>query len=177
MCYWQIAAMAIQTVSAAGSQHSQTKAMLKAHKLNVEQEIKQNNIANANMRMQQVDMMMNARQQLTELSFEQQRALGSLNLSFGESGLEGKSFDRIKNSLAISTENKKANVRYNLEKDYAGMYAEALGNTLSMQQRIRAREAQLPSRTQQAWGMFGGTLSSAGSMMGSMGGSSGGKGK
>ena len=176
MCYWQIAAMAIQTVSAAGSQHAQTKAMFKAHQLNTEQEIKQNNIANANIRMQQIDMMMSARDQLTTLNFEHQQALGALNTAFGESGLEGKSFDRIKRATAISVANKKAGIRYNLEKDYAGMYAEALGNTLSMQQRIRAREASLPSRTQQAWGMFGGTLSSAGSMMGSMGGSSGGKG-
>ena len=174
MCYWQIAMAAVQTVSQVGSQMSQTKSMMKAHQLNVEQEIKQNNIANANMRMQQVDMMMGAREQLTELSFEQQRALGSLNLAFGESGLEGKSFDRIKNSLAISTEQKKSTVRYNLQKDYAGMYAEALGNTLSMQQRIRAREAQLPSRTQQAWGVFGSAMQNGGQAYASIQASGGG---
>lgn len=172
MCYWQIAAVGLTTATSMANSYANTKEMMKAHQLNVQQEIMQNNIANANMRMQQIDMAMAAREELSNLDAEELRTLGSLNQSFGESGLEGRSFDRVRNSIGIATAQKEGSINYNLEKDYASMYAEALGNTISMQNRVKAREAQLPSRTQQGLGMLGHAVSGATTLMNVMGSSS-----
>ena len=155
MCYWQAAMIAVQVAGQVGSSVTAAKAQKRAAEANGRIMMQKANIENANIRMQMIDAIDQARQQNTNINLEKFQTLSMMNNMMGESLIEGQSVERLKRGVAANFERQKADVTFNLNKDYAAMYHQQLSNSLTTYQNAEMLKLSQPTKTEQAWGTLG----------------------
>ncbi|QNL29351.1 internal virion protein C [Pasteurella phage vB_PmuP_Pa7] len=142
-----MAALSATSMAASAAASAKAQAgMITAQRKNAIAMMKKANMDNANARLQQVDKAEAARHQMTELNLDKLQTLGTLNTAIGESGLEGRSMDRLKNTTESEYIRKSRNVTENYERDYASLHAQMLGTSLSTHDNIKTLQSQEPSK-------------------------------
>lgn len=100
-----------------------------AQRRDAREQVKQMNMANANLNIKAQDNSDEARRQLSEINITALRNKGTVATAIGESGLSGNSMDRIKNATANEASAAKMSVTDNYKRDYGSLFANQIANT------------------------------------------------
>lgn len=92
------------------------------------EQVKQTNMANANLNLSAQDKQEEARKQLSEINLQATRNRGTIRAAVGESGLSGNSMDRIQNSVENESSNARTGVVDNYHRDYQSIFANQIAN-------------------------------------------------
>lgn len=115
-------------IGGANSQNAAWAASEEARRKQNIQMVRQANSADANLRLQDTSNFQQARQQLESASLDAIKTQGTVQTAMAESGLEGRTMDRVKrdvDNVAIRT---KGLINENYERDYANIYAQRVSN-------------------------------------------------
>lgn len=93
------------------------------------EQVKQMNMANANLNLTQQDNTDEARRQLSEINITALRNKGTVTAAIGESGLSGNSMKRIANSVNNEASAARMSVTDNYKRDYQSLFANQIANT------------------------------------------------
>ena len=93
------------------------------------EQVKQTNMANANLNLTAQDKQEEARKQLSQINLQATRNRGTIRAAVGESGLSGNSMDRIQNSVENESSNARTDVVDNYHRDYQSIFANQIANT------------------------------------------------
>lgn len=91
------------------------------------QMVRQANTQDANLRLQDRSNFEAARQELENVTLDAVKAQGTVQTAMAESGLEGRSMDRVKRDTQNSYLRTKTAINTNYERDYANIYAQRVG--------------------------------------------------
>lgn len=100
-----------------------------AQRRDAREQVKQMNMANANLNLTAQDNADEARRQLTEINVTALRNKGTVQAAIGESGLSGNSMDRVKRSVENEASNARTSVNDNYKRDYQSLFANQIANT------------------------------------------------
>lgn len=103
------------------------------------EQVKQMNMANANLNLTAQDNSEEARRQLSDINITALRNKGTVNAAIGESGLSGNSMDRIKNITANEASQAKMAVTDNYKRDYQSLFANQIANTENTKSSLRGQ--------------------------------------
>jgi hypothetical protein len=92
------------------------------------EQVKQTNMANANLNLTAQDKQEEARKQLSQINLQATRNRGTIRAAVGESGLSGNSMDRIQNSVENESSNARTDVVDNYHRDYQSIFANQIAN-------------------------------------------------
>jgi hypothetical protein len=92
------------------------------------EQVKQTNMANANLNLTAQDQQEEARKQLSQINLQATRNRGTIRAAVGESGLSGNSMDRILNSVENESSNARTDVVDNYHRDYQSIFANQIAN-------------------------------------------------
>lgn len=103
------------------------------------EQVKQTNMANANLNLNAMDKQEEARKQLSQINLQATRNRGTIRAAVGESGLSGNSMDRIQNSVENESSNARTDVVDNYHRDYQSIFANQIANTENTKSAIRGQ--------------------------------------
>jgi len=133
-----VAVIAAMSTVIGASQSAKAKGQMTDNERKQQNEIvKQANFAENDQKLATVDKHDEARRQLTEVNLQALRNQGTINAAVGESGLAGKSMDRIKNSVANDASAQKMNITENYERDYQAIFANRVGSSENSKAAVR----------------------------------------
>lgn len=164
-----LTASAISAAAGVASSVAAAHAQSKAASTNTKNIIMQRNFAEADRNLQMSELSYQARQSMTQQNFETFQAMGMLNVAIGESGLEGRSMDRANQMVRTTASMQKGDTVYNLEKDYANIYAQSLGEHLTAKGQLDNIRDSLPTALETTVNIVGGLAEAAGSAMSAYG--------
>lgn len=149
MCWMAAIPIAMAGAQALGQQNSEAKsqaAQTKAMRLQSIEQIKQMNIQNADMTLQQRDELEEAQDELTSQNLQKVQALGSIRAAIGEGNLEGKSLDRIQRITEGDYIREANKVTENYHRNYAAIFQQQVGLTESTRSAVAARNKAEPKQ-------------------------------
>lgn len=100
-----------------------------AQRKDAREQVKQMNMANANLNLKAQDNTDEARRQLSEINITALRNKGTVATAIGESGLSGNSMKRIANSVDNEASQARMSVTDNYKRDYQSLFANQIANT------------------------------------------------
>lgn len=100
-----------------------------AQRRTAREQVKQTNMANANLSLSAVDKQEEARKQLSQINLQATRNRGTIRAAVGESGLSGNSMRRIQNSVENEASASRMDVVDNYHRDYQSIFANQIANT------------------------------------------------
>jgi len=131
---------AVALVGGLSSAHDQAKAEGQAEDAKRKSQIemvRQMNMANADLTLENRDKWEQANQELTEINLKSLKNRGMVTAAIGESGLSGNSMDRIQRVTQAETEREKDSVVTNYQRDYQAIFANQVGNVENTKSAIR----------------------------------------
>lgn len=151
MCWaWAGAAMQGGSMIMGGAQSEQQKAaQIEQNRQNSWQAVKELNYKDANLKLQERDLLDSASQDLTAANLQRVNNMGMVRAAIGESGLEGNSMKRISRVTEGEMIRAANGVTENYKKDYAAIFAERLGareSTISQIEKVQENEPRLKGR-------------------------------
>lgn len=139
MCWMAAIPIAMAGAQAIGGQYSANKALeaeTKAKRLQNREMLKQMNIQNADLTLQQRSELEAATSELTSQNMQRVQAMGSIRAAIGESMLEGASMERVKRVSEGDFIREANMVTENYRRNYAALFAQQLGATESTRAQI-----------------------------------------
>lgn len=106
------------------SQNAAWAAQETARRKQLIQMVRQSNTQDANLRLQDRSNFEAARQELENATLDSVKAQGTLQVAMAESGLEGRSMDKVKRDTENVYLRTKGMINTNYERDYANIYAQ-----------------------------------------------------
>jgi hypothetical protein len=103
------------------------------------EQVKQTNMANANLNLTAQDKQEEARKQLSQINLQATRNRGTIRAAVGESGLSGNSMDRIQNSVENESSNARTDVVDNYHRDYQSIFANQIANVENTKSAIKGQ--------------------------------------
>lgn len=103
------------------------------------EQVKQMNMANANLNLTAQDNTDEARRQLSEINITALRNKGTVNAAIGESGISGNSMKRIKNITDNEASAARMSVTDNYKRDYQSLFANQIANTENTKSSLRGQ--------------------------------------
>lgn len=100
-----------------------------AQRRSAREQVKQMNMANANLNLNAQDKADEARKQLAEVNMQALRNQGTIRTAIGESGLSGNSMKRIANSVENEASQQRMSITDNYHRDYQSIFANQIANT------------------------------------------------
>ncbi|QJD54632.1 DNA ejectosome component [Pseudomonas phage MR1] len=100
-----------------------------AQRRTAREQVKQTNMANANLSLTAMDKQEEARKQLSQINLQATRNRGTIRAAVGESGLSGNSINRIQRSVETEASNSRMDVTDNYHRDYQSIFANQIANT------------------------------------------------
>lgn len=149
MCWAAAIPIAMAGAQALSQQSSEGKAQaaqIKAMRMQSKEQIRQMNIQNADLTLQQRDALEEAQDELTSQSLQKVQAMGSIRAALGESMLEGHSMERIKMVTQGDYIREANKVTDNYHRDYAALFQQQVGLTESTRADVAARNKAEPKR-------------------------------
>lgn len=149
MCWMAAIPIAMAGAQALGQQNSEGKAQaaqIKAMRQQSKEQIRQMNIQNADLTLQQRDALEEAQDELTSQSLQKVQAMGSIRAAIGEGNLEGASMERIKRVSEGDYIREANKVTENYHRDYAALFQQQIGLTESTRAQVAARNKAEPKR-------------------------------
>lgn len=110
-----------------------------AQRRTAREQVKQTNMANANLNLTAVDRQEEARQQLTEVNMQALKNKGTITTAISESGLGGNSMKRIAQSVDNEASRQRAGITDNYERDYQSIFANQIANVENTKSAIRGQ--------------------------------------
>lgn len=141
-----IAMAGAQALSQQSSEGKSQAAQIKAMRMQSKEQIRQMNIQNADLTLQQRDALEEAQDELTSQSLQKVQAMGSIRAAIGESNLEGASMERIKRVSEGDYIREANKVTENYHRDYAALFQQQVGLTESTRAQVAARNKAEPKR-------------------------------
>lgn len=141
--------IAMAGAQALGQQNTEAKsqaAQIKAMRQQSKEQIRQMNIQNADLTLQQRDALEEAQDELTSQSLQKVQAMGSIRAAIGEGNLEGASMERIKRVSEGDYIREANKVTENYHRDYAALFQQQIGLTESTRAQVAARNKAEPKR-------------------------------
>lgn len=149
MCWMAAIPIAMQGAQALSSQSAANKATaaeIKMMRQQSREQLRQMNIQNADLSLQQRSNLEAAQDELTAQNLQKVQAMGSIRAAIGESNLEGASMERVKR-IAEGDFIREANkVTDNYRRDYAAIFQQQIGLTESTRSQIEARNKAEPKQ-------------------------------
>lgn len=99
-----------------------------AQRRTAREQVKQTNMANANLNLTAQDRQEEARAQLTEVNMQALKNKGTINAAIGESGLSGNSMKRIANSVDNEASQQRMGIVDNYHRDYQSIFTNQIAN-------------------------------------------------
>lgn len=149
MCWMAAIPIALAGAQAVGQQNTEAKAtaaQIKAMRLQSKEQIKEMNIQNADMTLQQRDELEAAQDELTSQSLQKVQALGSIRAAIGEGNLEGQSLDRVQRVSEGDYIREANKVTENYHRNYAAIFQQQVGLTESTRSAVSARNQSEPKQ-------------------------------
>ncbi|QNJ57475.1 internal virion protein B [Pseudomonas phage Waldo5] len=103
------------------------------------EQVKQMNMANANLNLTAQDKAEEARKQLTETNMQALRNRGTIRTAIGESGLSGNSMRRIEQSVENEASQQRMSITDNYHRDYQSIFANQIANTENTKSAIKGQ--------------------------------------
>lgn len=110
-----------------------------AQRRTAQEQVKQTNMANANLSLTAQDKQEEARKQLSQINLQATRNRGTIRAAVGESGLSGNSMRRIQNSVENEASNARTDVVDNYHRDYQSIFANQIANTENTKSAIKGQ--------------------------------------
>jgi hypothetical protein len=110
-----------------------------AQRRTAREQVKQTNMANANLSLSAVDKQEEARKQLSQINLQATRNRGTIRAAVGESGLSGNSMRRIQNSVENEASASRMDVVDNYHRDYQSIFANQIANTENTKSAIKGQ--------------------------------------
>lgn len=141
-----IAMTAVQGLSSQNAANKATAAEIKMMRQQSIEQMKQMNIQNADLSLQQRSNLEAAQDELTAQNMQKVQAMGSIRAAIGEGNLEGASMERIKRISEGDYIREANKVTDNYRRDYAAIFQQQVGLTESTKSQIRARNKGEPKQ-------------------------------
>lgn len=103
------------------------------------EQVKQTNMANANLNLSAQDKQEEARRQLSEINLQATRNRGTIRAAIGESGLSGNSMRRIATSVENESSAQRMEVTDNYKRDYQSIFANQIANVENTKSAIKGQ--------------------------------------
>ena len=110
-----------------------------AQRRTAREQVKQMNMANANLNLTAQDKADEARKQLTETNMQALRNRGTIRTAIGESGLSGNSMRRIAASVDNEASQQRMSITDNYHRDYQSIFANQVANTENTKSAIKGQ--------------------------------------
>uniref|UniRef100_A0AAU6W3E6 Protein inside capsid B n=1 Tax=Pseudomonas phage Lepni01 TaxID=3138536 RepID=A0AAU6W3E6_9VIRU len=110
-----------------------------AQRRTAREQVKQTNMANANLQLTAQDRQEEARAQLAEVNMQALKNKGTVAAAIGESGLSGNSMKRIANSVEVEASQQKMAITDNYKRDYSSIFANQIANTENTKSALRGQ--------------------------------------
>ncbi|QNJ57525.1 internal virion protein B [Pseudomonas phage PlaquesPlease] len=110
-----------------------------AQRRTAREQVKQMNMANANLSLTAQDKAEEARSQLTETNMQALRNRGTIRTAIGESGLSGNSMRRIEQSVENEASQQRMSITDNYHRDYQSIFANQIANTENTKSAIKGQ--------------------------------------
>lgn len=149
MCWMAAIPIAMAGAQALGGQHAAnqaTAAEIKMMRQQSREQLKQMNIQNADLSLQQRSNLEAAQDELTAQNLQKVQAMGSIRAAIGESNLEGASMERVKRVTEGDFIREANKVTENYRRDYAAIFQQQVGLTESTRSQISARNKGEPKQ-------------------------------
>lgn len=99
-----------------------------AQRRTAREQVKQTNMANANLNLTAQDRQEEARAQLAEVNMQALKNKGTINTAIAESGLSGNSMKRIANAVDNEASNQRSGIVDNYRRDYSSIFTNQIAN-------------------------------------------------
>lgn len=149
MCWMAAIPIAMQGAQALSSQSAANKATaaeIKMMRQQSREQLRQMNIQNADLSLQQRSNLEAAQDELTAQNLQKVQAMGSIRAAIGESNLEGASMERVKRVAEGDFIREANKVTDNYRRDYAAIFQQQIGLTESTRSQIEARNKAEPKQ-------------------------------
>lgn len=149
MCWMAAVPIAMMGAQALGQQSTEAKtiaAQQKAMRLQSREQIKEMNIQNADMTLQQRDELEVAQDELTTQNLQKVQAMGSIRAAIGEGNLEGRSLDRVQRITEGDYIREANKVTENYHRNYAAIFQQQVGLTESTRSAVKFRNQSEPKQ-------------------------------
>lgn len=103
------------------------------------EQVKQTNMANANLNLNAQDKQEEARKQLAEINLQATRNRGTIRAAVGEAGFSGNTARRIQNSVENEASAAKMDVTDNYHRDYQSIFANQVANVENTKSAIKGQ--------------------------------------
>lgn len=110
-----------------------------AQRRTAQEQVKQTNMANANLQLTAQDRGDEARAQLAEVNMQALKNRGTINAAIGESGLSGNSMKRVANSVENEASQQRMAITDNYKRDYGSIFANQIANTENTKSALRGQ--------------------------------------
>lgn len=149
MCWMAAIPIAMAGAQALGGQHAAnqaTAAEIKMMRQQSREQLRQMNIQNADLSLQQRNNLEAAQDELTAQNLQKVQAMGSIRAAIGESNLEGRSMERVQRVAEGDFIREANKVTENYRRDYAAIFQQQVGLTESTRSHIAARNKGEPKQ-------------------------------
>jgi hypothetical protein len=103
------------------------------------EQLKETNMANANLNLTAMDRQEEARSQLAEVNMQALKNKGTIRAAIGESGMSGNSMKRIANSVDNEASQQRMAITDNYKRDYASIFTNQIANVENTKSAIRGQ--------------------------------------
>lgn len=110
-----------------------------AQRRQAQEQVKQTNMANANLNLTAQDRQEEARAQLTEVNMQALKNRGTINAAIGESGLSGNSMKRISNAVENEASQQRTAINDNYRRDYQSIFTNQIANVENTKSALRGQ--------------------------------------
>lgn len=100
-----------------------------AQRRSAREQVKQTNMANANLQLTAQDRQEEARAQLAEVNMQALKNKGTIRAAIGESMMTGNSMKRVAQSVDNEASQQRMNITDNYKRDYQSIFANQIANT------------------------------------------------
>lgn len=141
-----IAMAGAQALSSQNSANQATAAQITAMRLQSREQLRQMNIQNADLSLQQRGILEEAQDELTAQNMQKVQAMGSIRAAIGESNLEGRSMERVQRVTEGDFIREANKVTDNYKRDYAAIFQQKVGLYESTVSQIKASNRSEPKQ-------------------------------
>jgi hypothetical protein len=103
------------------------------------EQVKQTNMANANLQLTAMDRQEEARAQLAEVNMQALKNKGTIRTAIGESGMSGNSMKRVANSVDNEASQQRMSITDNYKRDYQSIFANQIANVENTKSALRGQ--------------------------------------
>jgi hypothetical protein len=110
-----------------------------AQRRTAREQVKQTNMANANLQLTAMDRQEEARAQLAEVNMQALKNKGTIRTAIGESMMSGNSMKRVANSVDNEASQQRMSITDNYKRDYQSIFANQIANTENTKSALRGQ--------------------------------------